>query len=59
MPLFAESEYATLVAEADNSDLLVQRTIDRYGHCEFEVEEMFMAFLDLVDWVETGVQPDP
>ena len=58
-PIFHETLYQSIVQDAGNADLLVQRTIDRYGHCALEVEEMIDAFLDLVDWVETGDRPAP
>ena len=39
--------------------LLVQRLIDRFGHCTFTPGEQLTAFGDLVNWVETGVAPTP
>ena len=48
---------AAIVAAAGKSDLLVQRSIDRLGHCTSSVEEELMAFEDLVLWAETGVKP--
>jgi pimeloyl-ACP methyl ester carboxylesterase len=57
LPLFHEEIYAETVEQAGNSDLLVQRTVVRYGHCTFTIDEMVAAFLDLADWVESGVRP--
>ena len=58
-PLLHEPAYQMIVAEAGSSGMLVQRTVNRYGHCEFEVQEMVQAFQDLEDWVENGVTPSP
>ena len=59
VPLFHEPAYAETVAAAGRSEMLVQRTVDRYGHCAFTGPEQIGAFLDLVAWVETGVAPTP
>ena len=57
MPIFHEALYQALVAAAGKSDLLVQRTITRYGHCTFTVQEMVQAFVALREWAVTGVEP--
>jgi predicted esterase len=59
VPLFHESAYASIVDAAGRSDLLVQRVVDRYGHCTFTADEQISAFLDLVNWAESGVAPAP
>jgi pimeloyl-ACP methyl ester carboxylesterase len=59
VPLFHEPAYAQIVATAGKSELLVQRVVDRYGHCAFAPQEQIAAFLDLVNWVESGVAPTP
>jgi len=60
VPAFHEALYGQLVAVQGNSDLLVQRISDRYGHTEtYPAEEVFDAFLELVDWVDSGVAPTP
>lgn len=61
VPFFHEEMYQQTVAAAGNSDLLVQRTITSplYGHCDFGVDTMVDAFVDLVNWVENGVTPSP
>ncbi len=56
-PFFHEAAYARIVAAAGASRFLVQRAVDRYGHCAFTADEMVGAFLDLRGWVETGVPP--
>jgi pimeloyl-ACP methyl ester carboxylesterase len=59
VPFFHEPAYEAIVDAAGNSDLLVQRAVDRYGHCALSGPETVAAFLDLVNWVETGVAPTP
>jgi pimeloyl-ACP methyl ester carboxylesterase len=51
--------YLNAVAATGSSDLLVQREINRYGHCNFTLEELGAAFTDLVRWVELGIKPTP
>lgn len=59
VPFFHEAAYAQIVADAGRSDYLVQRAVERYGHCTFTPQETLGAFLDLVSWVETGAAPAP
>jgi len=60
VPAFHETLYAEKVAEHGNSDLLVQRISDRYGHTEtYPAAEVYGAFEELVDWVDTGTAPLP
>ena len=59
VPGFHRAAYSGLVAAAGHSDLLVQRTVNRYGHCEFTDAEIASAFFDLVVWVEFGFKPTP
>lgn len=58
-PIFHEALYATAVAEAGASDLLVQQTALSYGHCVFGVDRMVGAFAALTAWVESGAKPAP
>jgi hypothetical protein len=58
-PGFHRALYGSLVAAAGASDLLVQRTVNRYGHCNLLPEEVGAAFADLVNWVELGDKPAP
>lgn len=53
VPLFHETIYAGLAP----ADLLVQRTVNRFGHCTFNQQEMLTAFDDLVRWVTEGTRP--
>ena len=57
VPGFHETLYQEVVTAAGHSDLLLQRTYDRYGHCGFATEEMVEALTDLVSWAKTGVKP--
>jgi hypothetical protein len=59
VPAVNEAVYADTVGQAGNSNLLVQRTVNRYGHCAFTVDEMLGAFLDLAEWVESKAKPSP
>jgi pimeloyl-ACP methyl ester carboxylesterase len=59
VPLFHEAAFADIVAAAGKSELLVQRVVDRYGHCAFAPQEQIAALQDLVAWVESGVAPTP
>jgi pimeloyl-ACP methyl ester carboxylesterase len=59
VPFFHEAAYAGLAAAAGASQLLVQRSVDRYGHCDFTIPEQTQAFADLVMWVEGGIKPTP
>ena len=57
-PDFHRTFYASVVAAAGETDHLVQRTVDRYGHCDqLTPVEIGTAFRDLVAWVEYGVKP--
>jgi hypothetical protein len=59
LPGFHQAAYRSRVAAAGQSDRLVQRTITRYGHCNFTPVEIATAFGDLFKWVEFGVKPMP
>lgn len=50
-----EYRFADVVDAAGSSALLVQRTVDRFGHCAFNDQEVVNAMVDLVNWVEAGV----
>ena len=57
IPFAHEALFAAAVADAGESALLVQRPIDRWGHCAFTPAEILSGFSDLVGWVTTGQQP--
>jgi len=54
-----EAVYAGIVADAGRSEMLVQRTFNRFGHCTFTLDEQLAALEDLVAWAEQGVKPSP
>lgn len=57
IPFGHEALFASAVADAGRSDLLVQRPIDRWGHCAFTPAEVQAALSDLIWWVTTGQKP--
>lgn len=59
VPGIHQTSYLEAVAATGRSDLLVQRQIDRYGHCVFTPTDLASAFADLAAWVEFGIRPVP
>ncbi len=59
VPGFNQTSYRDAAASAGSSNLLVQREVNRYGHCIFTPAELNTAFRDLVVWVEFGIKPAP
>jgi predicted esterase len=57
VPFFHEASFAGITAKAGTSDKVVQRSVDRFGHCAFTTDEMLGAFQSLTDWVTTGQRP--
>ncbi len=57
IPFAHEARFAALVANAGSAQWLVQRPIDRWGHCAFTPNEVASAFTDLVVWVSSGQRP--
>jgi pimeloyl-ACP methyl ester carboxylesterase len=55
--LTTATQFATLVEKAGSSNLLLQRTVDRYGHCATTLSEEITAINDLAAWVRSGVRP--
>jgi hypothetical protein len=37
--------------------MLLQRTVQNYGHCNFETSVVVSSFQTLADWVTGGVKP--
>lgn len=58
VPLWHETIFAQLAADAGASDLLLQRVYDRFNHCEFTIGERVAAVNDLANWVRAGVRPE-
>lgn len=57
VPVMALSQFAALVESAGSSHLLLQRTVDRFGHCALTLPEEIAAINDLATWVRSGVRP--
>jgi len=57
IPFGHESLFAATVNAVGRGGLLVQRPVDRWGHCAFTPGEMQAAFADLVQWVTSGQRP--
>ena len=57
VPIFHEAQFANAVTTSGSSSLLLQRTVNAYGHCNFSAADMTSAFEALRSWVETGVKP--
>lgn len=57
VPVLNEIAYGNRVLAQGKSDLLVQRAIRGVAHCDFTAAEFSTAFIDLVQWVETGAKP--
>lgn len=57
VPFFHEGLLAANAAQAGSTANLLQRSVDRYGHCTFTGPEMLTALGDLATWVETGIKP--
>lgn len=54
VPWFHESLYASIAP----ASLLVQRTVNSFGHCAFNQQQQLAAFDALVLWVTEGLRPD-
>jgi hypothetical protein len=59
VPAFNQASYLARVTAAGHSNLLVQRTVDGYGHCAVSPQQVAKAIGDLVVWVEFGLKPAP
>lgn len=59
VPIEQETRFAELVDAAGSSALLVQQTVNRFGHCAFTNAEVVGAMVDLVNWAEYDVAPMP
>jgi hypothetical protein len=57
VPYWHEAVYRLLATEQHREGLLVQQSVDRFGHCEFMDSEVAHAFAGLVGWVDHGIKP--
>jgi len=57
VPSFHEPAFAGIVSSAGSSSMLLQRTVQNYGHCNFPTPLVVSSFQTLANWVTTGVKP--
>jgi pimeloyl-ACP methyl ester carboxylesterase len=57
VPFSEEAWYAGKVAQRNKSSLLVQQSVNRFGHCNFKPEELLNSFQGLFLWVNYGIVP--
>jgi pimeloyl-ACP methyl ester carboxylesterase len=57
VPMNMQISYRKKVEARGNGDLLVQRVIRRFKHCDFTQAEMTEAFTDLEKWVTSKQKP--
>jgi hypothetical protein len=57
VPYRHEAAYLAKVSAAGQTDHLLQRNQDSFGHCDLGVSEILSNFQDLVGWVNTGIKP--
>jgi pimeloyl-ACP methyl ester carboxylesterase len=59
VPFAHEAAYADAASVGGGSAMLVQRSVDAFGHCTFSAEDQFRAIQDLIVWAEYGLKPAP
>lgn len=57
VPYWHEAVYRLLATQQHREGLLVQQSVNRFGHCEFDASEVVHAFTGLVGWVDYGTKP--
>jgi len=57
VPFFHEPAFGQITAAAGASNMLLQRGVPNYGHCNFPTPLVLSSFQTLVNWVTTGVKP--
>jgi len=57
VPYWHEQIYHALAARRHSDGLLVQQSVNRFGHCAFQSSEVVHAFSGLVGWVDYGIKP--
>lgn len=57
VPAFHEAALLEAVQAAGATDLLLQRFVPSYGHCNIPADVFVQSFVDLATWVATGVKP--
>src|SRR5262249_23215341 len=57
-PFVEEALYAGVAAANGSSGLLVQQSVNRFGHCNFKPVEIANAVQSLILWVNFGIKPN-
>ena len=57
VPWIHEPAFAETVSRAGSSSMLLQRTVQNYGHCSFSTPVVVSSFQTLTNWVTTGIKP--
>lgn len=57
VPYFHERAFGQTTAAAGASNMLLQRGVPSYGHCNFSTPHVVSSFQTLANWVTTGVKP--
>lgn len=57
VPFSMEQIYARRARESGSSQWLVQRAIRTIGHCDFNIDEEWEAFQDMVNWEQDRSNP--
>jgi pimeloyl-ACP methyl ester carboxylesterase len=57
VPFLHEPAFAQVATSAGGSDMLWQRGVPNYGHCNFSTPLVVSSFQTLVSWVTTGDKP--
>jgi hypothetical protein len=57
VPFFHEPALGEIAVTAGTSNMLLQRAVPNYGHCNFSTPLVLNSFQTLVNWVTTGTKP--
>jgi pimeloyl-ACP methyl ester carboxylesterase len=57
VPFFHEPALGQIAAAAGTSNMLLQRAVPNYGHCNFPTPLVLSSFETLRAWVSSGVRP--
>jgi pimeloyl-ACP methyl ester carboxylesterase len=57
VPYWHEAVYLYLATKRHRNGLLVQQSVNGFGHCAFTATEVIHAFTGLVEWVDYGIKP--
>jgi pimeloyl-ACP methyl ester carboxylesterase len=57
VPFFHEPAFAEIASAGGGSDMLWQRGVPNYGHCNFSTPLVVSSFQTLVSWVKSGIKP--